>query len=89
MAGYEFVSPDSFSAQSEARNPTSTVPVTTSEPFYRSRISIERVGLHNIDGFRIEPGMPVTVDIMVGKRTVLQYLLELVLPIAHEALREP
>ena len=84
-----FVSPDSFSAQSEARNPTSTVPVTTSEPFYRSRISIERVGLHNIDGFRIEPGMPVTVDIMVGKRTVLQYLLQLVLPIAHEALREP
>ena len=83
------VSPDSFTAQSEARNPTSTVPVTTSEPFYRSRISIERVGLHNIDGFRIEPGMPVTVDIMVGKRTVLQYLLGLVLPIAHEALREP
>ena len=83
------VSPDSFTAQSEARNPTSTVPVTTSEPFYRSRISIEHVGLHNIDGFRIEPGMPVTADIMVGKRTVLQYLLELVLPIAHEALREP
>jgi hemolysin D len=83
------VSPDSFTAQSEARNPTSTVPVTTSEPFYRSRISIERVGLHNIDGFRIEPGMPVTVDVMVGKRTVLQYLLQLVLPIAHEALREP
>jgi hemolysin D len=83
------VSPDSFTAQSEARNPTSTVPVTTSEAFYRSRISIERVGLHNIDGFRIEPGMPVTVDVMVGKRTVLQYLLQLVLPIAHEALREP
>jgi hemolysin D len=83
------VSPDSFTAQSEARNPTSTVPVTTSEPFYRSRISIERVGLHNIDGFRIEPGMPATVDIIVGKRTVLQYFLGLVLPIAHEALHEP
>ena len=83
------VSPDSFTAQAEARNPTSTVPVMTSEPFYRSRISIERVGLHNIDGFRIEPGMPVTVDIIVGKRTVLQYLLGLVLPTAHEALREP
>ena len=83
------VSPDSFTAQSEARNPTSTVPVTTTEPFYRSRISIERVGLHDLDGVRIEPGMPVTVDIMVGKRTALQYLLGLVLPVAHEALREP
>jgi HlyD family secretion protein len=83
------VSPDSFSAQSEARNPTGTLPVATMEPFYRSRISIERVELHDIDGFRIEPGMPVTADIMVGKRTVLQYLLGLVLPVVHEALREP
>jgi hemolysin D len=83
------VSPDSFSAQTEARNPTSTVPVATAEPFYRSRISIETVGLHGVNGFRIEPGMPVTADIMVGKRTVLQYLLGLVLPVVHEALREP
>ncbi len=83
------VSPDSFSAQTEARNPTGTVPVATGEPFYRSRISIESVGLHDVDRFRIEPGMPVTADIMVGKRTVLRYLLGLVLPVAREALREP
>jgi HlyD family secretion protein len=84
------VSPDSFTAQSEARNPTSTVPLATSEPFYRSRISIERVALHDVpDGFRIKPGMPVTADIKVGERTVLRYLLGLVLPVVHEALREP
>jgi HlyD family secretion protein len=85
----QIVSPDSFNAQTEARNPTSTVPVATADPFYRSRISIERIGLHGVDGFRIEPGMPVTADILVGKRTVLQYLLGLVLPVVHEGLREP
>ena len=26
-------------------------------------------------GFRLMPGMPVTADVKVGKRTVLQYLL--------------
>ena len=83
------VSPDSFNAQSEARNPTSALPAAT-EPFYRSRISINRVALHDVPvGFRVIPGMPVTADIKVGQRTVLQYLLGLVLPVAHEAMREP
>ena len=86
------VSPDSFTAQSEARNPTSTVPMAAaaSEPFYRSRIAIDRVALHDVPAaFRIIPGMPVTADIKVGKRTVLGYLLGLVVPVAQEAMREP
>jgi HlyD family secretion protein len=84
------VSPDSFTAQSEARNPTSTAPVTSGEPFYRSRISIDRVALHDVPaGFRMIPGMPVTADIKVGKRTVLAYLLGMVVPLAKEGLREP
>jgi len=61
------ITPDSFTAQSEARNPTSTVQLSTSEPFYRGRISIEHVGLHDVpEGFRIIPGMPVTADIKVA-----------------------
>jgi hemolysin D len=86
------VSPDSFTAQTEARNPTSAVPVpqTATEPFYRTRITIDRVALHGVPaGFRVIPGMPVTADIKVGKRTVLQYLLGLVLPVTQEAMREP
>jgi HlyD family secretion protein len=84
------VSPDSFTAQSEARNSTSTAPVTSGEPFYRSRISLDRVALHDVPaGFRLIPGMPVTADIKVGKRTVLSYLLGLMLPIAQEGMREP
>ena len=86
------VSPDSFTAQTEARNPTSAVPVspTAMDPFYRTRITIDRVALHDVPvGFRVIPGMPVTADIKVGKRTVLQYLLGLVLPVAQEGMREP
>jgi hemolysin D len=86
------VSPDSFTAQDEARNPTSAMPVAASstEPFYRARIAIDRVALHGVPaGFRVMPGMPVTADIKVGKRTVLSYLLGRVLPLAQEGMREP
>jgi HlyD family secretion protein len=86
------VSPDSFTAQDEARNPTSAVPVpeTSSEPFYRTRIAINRMALHDVpDGFHVTPGMPVTADVKVGKRTVLGYLLGRILPVVREGMREP
>jgi hemolysin D len=33
--------------------------------------------------------MPVTADIKVGQRTVLKYMLGLMLPVTQEAMREP
>jgi hemolysin D len=86
------VSPDSFSAQDEARNPTSALPMAASstEPFYRARITIDKNRLHDVPGgFRMMPGMPVTADIKVGQRTVLGYLLGQMLPVAREGMREP
>jgi HlyD family secretion protein len=86
------VSPDAFTAQGEARNPTSSVPVplTNADPFYRTRIGIDRLALHDVPiGFRVNPGMPVTADIKVGKRTVLRYLFGWLTPVAHEGMREP
>ena len=86
------VSPDAFTAQAEARNPTSSVPVpaTNAEPFYRARIGIDQLALHDVPvGFRVNPGMPVTADIKVGKRTVLKYLFGWLSPVAHEGMREP
>ena len=86
------VSPDAFTAQTEARNPTSSVPVapTNVEPFFRTRIAIERVALHDVpSGFRVNPGMPVTADIRVGKRTVLKYFFGWLMPYTHEGMREP
>ena len=85
------VSPNSFTLQEEMRNPTSSAPVTASaEPFYRARISLDRIGLHDTPpGFHVIPGMPVTTDIKVGRRTVLSYFLGKILPVAREGLREP
>jgi HlyD family secretion protein len=86
------VSPDSFTAQDEARNPTSAVPVPagSTELFYEARIAITHIGLHGVPaGFRVVPGMPVTADVKVGQRTVLSYLLGRVLPVTQEGMREP
>jgi HlyD family secretion protein len=66
------------------------MPGNSNEPYYRSRIAIDRVELRGTPkGFHITPGMPVTADIKVGKRTVLEYLLGRVLPVASEGMREP
>ncbi len=62
----------------------------STEPYYRARIAIDRVALHDVpSGFRLMPGMPVTADVKVGKRTVLQYLLERILPVTAQGMREP
>ncbi len=87
------VSADSFTAQDEQRSKYgSTLPMTpgSTEPFYRARIALDRVDLHDVpNGFHLTPGMPVTADIKVGKRTVLSYLMTKVLPVASEGMREP
>jgi HlyD family secretion protein len=86
------LSPDSFSAQEQARDRNSSLAMlpANAEPFYRARISIDRVALHDVPaGFAVSPGMPVTADVKVGRRTVLKYLLGRILPVGQEAMREP
>lgn len=86
------ISADSFTGQDDGKASLGSVPAKSdgSEPFYRSRITIDDVRLHGVPaGFHIVPGMPVTADIMIGKRTVLTYLLGRILPVASEAMREP
>ena len=86
------VSADSFTGRDDAKMPLSAAAANLggTEPFYRSRITIDDVKLHDVPaGFRIVPGMPVTVDIKVGKRTVLGFLLGRILPVASEGMREP
>ncbi|MEW6633941.1 MAG: HlyD family type I secretion periplasmic adaptor subunit [Pseudomonadota bacterium] len=86
------LSPDSFSAQEQARDPNNSLAMVPSEaePFYRARISIDQVALHDVPaGFAVTPGMPVTADVKVGRRTVLKYILGAMLPIGQEAMREP
>jgi HlyD family secretion protein len=86
------ISADSFSSQDEQRNPTGAVPMPSSsgDLYYRARVTIDRVDLHGTpNDFHVIPGMPVTADIKVGKRTVLQYLMSRVVGAASEGMREP
>jgi hemolysin D len=92
------VSPDSFSAQDEQRNPTGSAPMPAqgagapsgSAVWYRTRISLDQIGLHDTPpGFHLSPGMPVTSDVLVGKRTMMTYFLGRALPLVHEGMREP
>jgi HlyD family secretion protein len=85
------ISPSSFTAQDEARNPTGAVPLMPGgiESYYRGRIAIGRMALRNVpNDYRIVPGMPVTADVKVGRRTVLNYLLGRVMPLVTEGMRE-
>jgi hemolysin D len=90
------ISADSFTAQDDARNPTGAIPMGGqtpsggSVPYYRARIAIDRITLHGVPAdFRLMPGMPVTADIKVGKLTVIEYLLERLMPVTAEGMREP
>jgi HlyD family secretion protein len=86
------VSPDSFNAQEEQRNPTGAVPLPSqsADVFYRSRISLDQIQLHDTPpNFHLLPGMPVTADIRVGKQTVLRYMMGKLIPLATEGMREP
>jgi HlyD family type I secretion membrane fusion protein len=60
------------------------------EPYFKLRVAIKEVHLRNVpEGFRLVPGMTLVGDIMVGKRTILSYLVEGALRTGSEAMREP
>jgi hemolysin D len=86
------VSPDSFSAQDEQRNPTGMVALSTqaSGVWFRARITLDQINLHGTPAnFHLVPGMPIMADIRVGKQTVLRYMLGKTVPLATEGMREP
>ncbi len=89
------VSPDSFTAQPQDQ----VAARATGPPERRSRRGrattgsgspSTKVGLHDTPpGFRVGQGMPITADVMVGKRTVLSYIFSRTLPVAMDGMREP
>lgn len=87
-----FVSPDSFTSNpNEPRTRGTASQGNDAVPaYYRTRISLDEIKLHDTPGgFHIVPGMPVTADIKVGKRTAMTYLLGRMLPVAMDGMREP
>jgi hemolysin D len=59
-------------------------------PFFRARIRIDSTPLRDLPAkFRLIPGMTVIGDVLVGRRTILSYLVGGGLRVASEAMREP
>ncbi|WP_296943263.1 HlyD family type I secretion periplasmic adaptor subunit [uncultured Massilia sp.] len=60
------------------------------DAYYVSRIDLGKAGLKNMEPqARLLPGMTLTAEIVVGKRTVLSYLLWPLTKGLDEAIREP
>ncbi len=88
------ISPDSFTGQQQqdqvVRGADRPEQLPNGQSYYRIKVSVDQVNLHDTPlDFRISPGMPVTSDVMVGKRTVLSYIFARVLPVTREGMREP
>jgi HlyD family type I secretion membrane fusion protein len=93
-ATVRWVSPDSFVAGQDDQQQQPRRGVQQQRPqgatYYRARLSFGDFRLHDTpDGFRLMPGMPVTADVKVGKRTLLSYLFARVLPVFMDGMREP
>jgi len=84
------ISADSFSPEATSHEGGSTLPSRPNTLYYRGEISLDELMLHNTPpGFRLVPGMPVTVDVMVGTRSVLSYFVNKIVPIVSDSMREP
>ena len=60
------------------------------EPYYKVRVAITDARLRNVPAdFRLIPGMTLAGDILVGRRTIMSYLVEGGLRTGSEAMREP
>ncbi|HXW25580.1 MAG TPA: HlyD family type I secretion periplasmic adaptor subunit [Xanthobacteraceae bacterium] len=58
--------------------------------FFRARITLGPLALQDVPkDFRLIPGMTTTAEIIVGKRTIISYLLDPVVRLFDEGLREP
>lgn len=87
------VSADSFAAPRDgrpARPNLSPAEANAGANYFRASLSLTGMKTHDLPaGFHMTPGMPVTADIKVGKRTVLSYLMARVVPTLTEGMREP
>jgi len=65
-------------------------PSDARSPFFKVRIAFTEIHLRHVPAnFRLVPGMTLAADIMIGRRTILSYLIEGALRTGNEAMREP
>lgn len=60
------------------------------EPYYKVHVTITDDRLRNVPAnFRLIPGLTIIGEVLVGRRTIMSYLLEGALRTGSEAMREP
>lgn len=58
--------------------------------FFRGRVALGRIDLRNVPkNFRLIPGMTGSAEILIGKRTIISYILDPVVRLFDDSLREP
>lgn len=58
--------------------------------FFRARVALGPIDLQNVPAdFRLIPGMTTTAEINIGKRTIISYVLDPIIRLFDEGLREP
>jgi len=88
FTAYDFAQYGALAGQLEHIS-ADTIVDEAGESFYQIRVRTERSHLGNVhDPLPIIPGMVAEVDILTGKKTVLDYLLKPVLRARERALRE-
>lgn len=85
------ISADSFvSGGGSGPSSEDVTPDNTSKSFYSVRLRVDKYTLHGVPNFfHPQPGMPVTAEIRVGKRTIIQYMLNSFVPLMSNGMREP
>jgi hemolysin D len=73
------------------RNTTAPTDKPDGRPsFFRGRIALGPVKLRNVpNDFHLIPGMTTSAEIVIGKRTIISYLLDPIVRLFDEGLREP
>jgi HlyD family secretion protein len=57
---------------------------------YRARVALTETRFRNLpEGFALRPGMQLVADIKIGRRSILEYVLNPLTRVVGESLREP
>ena len=74
----------------ESTSPELKTQTKQSPIHYRARMELRETRFRNLpDGFTLRPGMRVVADIKVGRRPILDYVLNPITRVLNESLREP
>ena len=84
------ISEDAFTQSPSQDAITKNTENQTRSPFFDTRITIKALHLHDVPpNVRLIPGMTLQADIVVGKRTIMWYLVGGALRSGAEAMHEP